>query len=100
DLAGLEDKQAAAAVRLDPATWSKFKMGGDRAPGFTEAMLDGTLFSIAGNDLALHALAYRNGYYLEHRETELERQLRLERESNERLKAENALLRSLLPVRS
>lgn len=96
DQGGLDDKQAAAAAGMDPATWSRFKQGD---VGIKPANLM-TFRSQCGNDIALARWAWECGYELKHRETELERQLRAEREHSEKVEAENKLLRNLLQGRA
>lgn len=92
DLGGMDDKQAAAAAGMDPATWSRFKQGEvgvkpNNLMAFREQ---------CGNDLALANWAWQCGYVLTPRESELERRLRIERETRERVEAENKLLRGLI----
>jgi hypothetical protein len=95
DMGGLEDKQAAAAAGMDPATWSRFKQGdvGIRPNNFM------SFREQCGNDLPLAHWAYRCGYGLHPLESELERRLRIERERNERIEAENKMLKNLLAGR-
>lgn len=96
DLGGLDDKQAAAGAGMDPATWSRFKQGdvGIKPANFMSFRQQ------TGNDLALARWAWECGYVLTHRETELERQLRVEREHSQAVEAENALLKKLLQGRA
>lgn len=96
DLGGLEDKQAGAGAGMDGATWSRFKQGD---VGIKPLNFNGFLDQV-GNDLPLAYWAYSRGYQLVPLETETQRRLRLEREANEALVKENALLRNLLVGRA
>lgn len=92
DLGGFEnDKDFARTVGLDPTVWTRIKDGERHYPhdGFEE------LFNVCGNEVPLHWLAYRRGYVLTPKESELERRLRLKDQENERLKLENRLLREI-----
>lgn len=96
DLSGKDNENAADAMGVKPEIWSRFKTD-DKAgvnPDRIESFMDN-----CGNELLLHNLAYRRGYYLVERETETQRLLRLERERADAAEAENALLRSLLTGR-
>jgi hypothetical protein len=95
ELGGLEDKQAAAAAGMDPATWSQFKAG-DR--GIKPLALSGYMDQCA-NELPLAHWAFSRGYMLVPLESELERRLRIEREGREKVEAENKLLREILSKR-
>jgi len=93
ELAGLEnDKDQARVLSLDATTWSLIK-DGKRA--FPHDRYE-TLMDEFGNEAPLIWLADRRGYVLTPKESELERRLRLERERNERIEAENKLLRGLI----
>ena len=96
ELGGLEEKQAAAAAGMDPATWSQFKAG-DR--GIKPLALDGFMDQCA-NELPLANWAYRRGYMLVPLESELERRLRLEEEKREKVEAENKVLREVIHGRT
>lgn len=96
DLGQLDDKQAAAAAGMDPSTWSQFKAG-DR--GIKPLEFDNFLDQ-CGNDLPLAAWAWRRGYVLTPRESELERRLRIEHEARAKAEDENRLLRGLLAGRA
>ena len=92
DLGGLDDKQAAAGAGMDPATWSRFKQGDvGIKPLEMERYLDQ-----CGNLLPLAFWAYRHGQNITPRESELEKQVRTQRERAETAEAENKLLRGLL----
>lgn len=96
DLGGLDDKQAAAGAGMDPATWSRFKQGD---VGIKPLEMDNYLVQ-CGNLLPLAYWAYKNGHNITPRESELERQVRVEREAREKAEAENKLLRGLLTGRA
>jgi hypothetical protein len=95
ELGGLEEKQAAAAAGMDPATWSQFKAG-DR--GIKPLALNGYMDQCA-NELPLANWAYSRGYVLVPLESELERRLRLQEEKTQRVEAENKVLREVLSAR-
>lgn len=92
DLGGLDDKQAAAAAGMDPATWSRFKQGDvGIKPNALNALLDQF-----GNEMPLAYWAYTRGYVLTPMESELEKRLRAERERADKAESENKLLRGLI----
>jgi len=96
DLAGLQnDKDQARALSLAATTWSLIR-DGKRA--FPHDQWE-TLFDEFGNEAPLVWLADRRGYVLTPKESELEKRLRVEREENGRLEAENKLLRDLVTGR-
>lgn len=97
DIGGLEDKNAADAMGIAPEMWSRLKTDPRTGinPDRIEAFMDN-----CGNELLLHNLAWRRGFRLVERETETQRQLRIEREAREKAEAENKLLRSLLQGRA
>jgi len=96
DMAGFEDKRAAQAAGVDSATWSRIKTGNANFPQETLRS-----FQVkCGNWLPLQWIAMDCGYGLVPLETELERQLRNEREEKAHLQAENALLKGLLVGRA
>lgn len=88
ELGGLDDKQAAGAAGMDPATWSQFKAG-DR--GIKPLMFDSYTDQCA-NELVLANWAYRRGYGLRPLESELEKRLRLKEEELQDEKKKNAVL--------
>lgn len=93
DLAGfVNDKDLCRSLDIDPATWARIK---SNQACFPQEKLE-DLMDQAGNEVPLIWLADRRGYSLTPLETELQRQLRVEREETERLKNENALLRGLI----
>jgi hypothetical protein len=96
DIAGFEDKRAAAAAGVDPATWSKIKSGLANFPQENWRKYQAK----CGNWLPLQWQARDAGFGLVALETELERQLRTEREAKAHLQAENALLKGLLVGRA
>jgi hypothetical protein len=86
ELAGLvNDKDQARAIGIDATTWSLIKKG-ERAFDHDKFEM---MFDEFGNEVPLLWLADRRGYYLQPKETELQKQLRAEREA--RLKAEEKL---------
>lgn len=88
DQGGLEDKQAAAAAGMDPATWSQFKAG-DR--GIKPLVFNSYLDQCA-NELPLAYWAFSRGYELVPLESELEKRLRLSDEALADEKKKNAVL--------
>lgn len=92
DLGGLEDKEAADAAAMDAATWSRFKSG---QVGMKPDAMD-RFFDRVGNELPLHYMAYRRGYELVPRLSEMERRLAEERSKREKAENENAVLRSVI----
>lgn len=96
DIAGFEDKKAASAAGVDPATWSRIKTGQANFPQENYR----TFQTKCGNYLPLQWLARDCGFDLVHMESELERQLRVEREARTAIEAENKLLRGLLVGRA
>lgn len=96
DIAGFEDKVAANAAGVDPATWSKIKSGQANFPqeGFRRFQQK------CGNWLPLQWINRDCGFGLTPLETELEKQLRAEREGRATAEAENKLLRNLLVGRA
>ncbi len=97
DIAGLTDSQAADAMGVAQEMWSRLKTDPRTGvnPDRLEAFMDN-----CGNELLLHNLAWRRGYWLMQRETETQRLLRIEREAREKAEAENKLLRDLLTGRA
>ena len=91
DLGGMDDKQAAASAGMDPATWSRFKQGD---VGIKPLALS-TFLDQCANELPLAYWAHSRGYVLTPRESELEKRLRIERQTNEKLRDENRILREI-----
>lgn len=92
ELGGVEPKQLVPGVVKDTESWSRIRSGNqffphDRLCAFMD---------ICQNEAPLFWLAHRRGYELVPLESELERQLRIEREARARTEAENRLLRNLL----
>lgn len=96
DIAGFEDKKAASAAGVDPATWSRIKTGQANFPQENYR----TFQTKCGNYLPLQWLARECGFELVHLESELERQLRIANDERAKIEAENKLLRSLLVGRA
>lgn len=97
EISGKDNENAADAMGVKAEIWSRFKTSETAGvnPDRLEAFMDN-----CGNELLLHNLAYRRGYYLVERETETQRLLRIEREKREEAEAENRLLRNLLTGRA
>lgn len=92
DIGGMEDKQAADAAGLDPATWSKIKSGQANFPHSRITQYQ----QRCGNWLPLQWQARDAGFGLVRLETTLERQLREEREARIRAEEKLAYAESLL----
>jgi hypothetical protein len=94
--AGIADKEAHLALDIDAGHWSRIVKGDAHFP------LDrlGPLMDLCGNEAPLEWLAHSRGYRLEPLETELQRQLREQREARESVEAENRVLRELLVGRA
>lgn len=97
-LSGLEDKELCGkgGIINDTATWSRIKGGSNNFP--QDQLLK--FMAMCGNEAPLIWLADRSGYQLVPKETEWERQARLEREERIKAQDENKLLRSLLAGRA
>ncbi|MDE1999935.1 MAG: hypothetical protein KGI52_13545 [Burkholderiales bacterium] len=93
DIAGLDSANAADAMGCAQETFSRLKTDPKTGvnPDRIESFMDN-----CGNELLLHNLAYRRGWYLVQRETETQRLLRIEREKREAVEEENRILRSVL----
>jgi hypothetical protein len=93
-LSGLEDKELCGkgGVINEAATWSRIKNGANNFP--QDNLIK--FMDLCGNEAPLIWLADRRGYQLTPKETEWERQARLEREGRMKAEEENRLLRSLL----
>jgi len=93
DLAGFKnDKDFCRRMDIDPGVWARIKSGEAHFP--SDRFAD--LFDLCGNEVPLIWLADRRGYELVRLESELERELRLSKEQNARLAAENELLRGMM----
>lgn len=93
------DKELQLALGVDKAQFSRWHSGQEGIvwPKFTRLM------DLCGNDAPLLWMLHQRGYdigALRKRETELERELRTERERAEKAEAENRLLRNLLTGRA
>lgn len=95
-LAGLDDRELAKALALDPAQWSRVKTG---QAHFPQERLN-RLMDVCGNEAPLIWLASRRGYDLKARLTLLEQQLDQERSKAAKLEEQNKLLRDLLTGRA
>lgn len=94
DISGLDDKELHLSLGIDAGHWSNIRKGKGGTHFPTNKLVQ--LMGMCGNQIPLIWLARVSGYGLHMLETEAERQLRLEREANEQLQRENALLRSLI----
>lgn len=95
DLGGMEDKEAAAAAGIDPATWSKIKSGQANFPHLKFR----TYQQRCQNWLPLQWMARDAGFGLVRLETTLERQLRQAQEQLAEEKRTNAVLMKALQGR-
>jgi hypothetical protein len=93
-LAGLEDKEICGkgGIINETATWSRIKGGSNNFP---QDMLN-KYMDVCENEAPLIWLADSRGYTLTPKETEWQRQSRIEREGRMKAEEENRLLRSLL----
>lgn len=89
---GLEEKEIYVPLKIDAGHWTRM-MNGDA--NFPDDKLE-QFMDIVENEIPLEWLAFRRGKGLVMLEGEAERQLRHERERNERLSNENKLLRDLV----
>lgn len=89
---GLEEKEIYVPLKIDAGHWTRI-MNGDA--NFPDDKLE-QFMDLVENEIPLEWLAHRRGKGLVMLEGEAERQLRLEREANEKLKSENKLLRDLV----
>lgn len=97
DLGGFDnDKDFCRQMGMDQGVWSQVQTGSRYFPHDKYEQL----FDVCGNEAPLLWLADRRGYGLVHLETELERQLRVEREARANVEAENKLLKGLLVGRA
>lgn len=92
DFGGLAEKEAAEAMGVDNATWSRIKSG---TAGIKPDALE-TFMDACGNELPLYYLAARRGYELVPSQTELERQLAEEQAKTARLEQQLESLMGLL----
>lgn len=88
DQGGLDDKQAAAAAGMDPATWSQFKAG-DRG---IKPLVVNSYMDQCANELPLAYWAFSRGYELKPLETELEKRLRIVNDQLTDERKKNAVL--------
>ena len=92
---GLEDKEVYSSLGIDPGYFSRIKKG----EATLQAELIPVFCDIVGNRIYPEWVAYQLGCTLVQIESEAERQLRIERERNEALAAENKLMKKLLTGR-
>lgn len=94
EVSGLDDKEIAIALGIDAGHFSNIRKGKVGCHFPTNKLDD--LMTLCGNEIPLLWQALKRGKGLHMLEGEAERQLRLERERNERLSNENKLLRDLV----
>lgn len=95
-LSGLDDKEIASTLEIQPAQWSRIQNGDAHFP--PNKLND--LMDICGNEAPVLWLANSRGYGLHLLKSEAERRADEERAKADKLAAENALLRDLLMRRS
>lgn len=93
EVSGLDDKAIAISLGIDAGHFSNIRKGKSGC-NFPITKLD-ELMDLCANEIPLIWQAIRRGKGLVMLEGEAERQLRLEREENERLRNENRLLRDI-----
>lgn len=91
-LGGLDDRDLAKALGLDPAQWSRVKSG---QAHFPQERLQ-RLMDLCTNEAPLIWLAARRGYDLKPRLSLIEQKLDAERQRAAKLEEQNKLLRDLL----
>jgi hypothetical protein len=96
EISGKDSENAADCMGVKPEIWSRFKTS--ETAGVNPDRLEGFMDN-CGNELLLHNLAYRRGFRLIERETEMQRLLRIEREEKAALLNENRILRSAISGR-
>lgn len=86
------DKHLSSKIGIDSGQWSRILGGTAHYPHEKWELL----FDVCGNEIPLYWLAFRRGYELKHRENELERQLREEREARAKAEERLAYLENLM----
>lgn len=94
EVSALDDKEIALALGIDAGHFSNIRKGKAGCHFPTNKLND--LMTLCGNEIPLLWQALRRGKGVHMLEGEAERQLRLERERNDRLADENKLLRDLV----
>ena len=94
-ISGLDDRDLAKALAIDPAQWSRIKSGQAHFP--QERM--NRLMDICGNEAPLIWLASRRGYDLQAKLSLMEQKLATERNRADKLEEQNKLLRDLVTGR-
>lgn len=94
-ISGLDDRDLAKALAIDPAQWSRIKSGQAHFP--QERM--NRLMDICGNEAPLIWLASRRGYDLQAKLSLMEQKLATERHRADKLEEQNKLLRELVTGR-
>lgn len=97
-VSGVEDKELVGpkGIVKEVAQWSRIRVGQHFFP--QDRLIP--FMDLCGNEAPLFWLADRRGYRLERLESELERQLREEREKRIKAEDENRLLRDLVQGRA
>jgi predicted XRE-type DNA-binding protein len=98
DVSGLDDKEIGFALGIDAGHLSNIRKG-KTGCNFPTNKLD-DLMTLCGNEIPLVWQAMKRGKGLVMLEGEAERQLRLQKEENDRLARENKLLRDLVQGRA
>jgi hypothetical protein len=94
-LSGLADKEVAAALKLDKAQWARIKSGDAHFP---QDKLQ-TFMAVCGNEVPLLWLASQQGYELQPKLNEYQRQILLERERANKAEEQVRLMADLLTGR-
>lgn len=98
DISGLDDKEIYITLGIDAGHFSNIRKGKSSCHFPTNKL--NAAMDLCGNEIPLVWLAHSRGKGLHMLETESERQLKAERETNEKLEAENKLLRELVQGRA
>lgn len=93
-IGGVTPKELVGPIVKDEESWSRIKSPTPRQFFPQDRLID--FMDVCSNEAPLIWLARRRGYELVPMESELERQLRVEREKRELLEQENRLMRQLL----
>lgn len=95
-VSGMDEKEVYIPLQIDAGHWSRIMKGEAHFP--VNKLTD--LMDLCENEIPLIWLSNKRGYELRPLETELEIQLRKEREKLAESERENSLLRSLLSGKS
>lgn len=94
EVGGITPQELAGRIVKDEESWSRIKSPTPKQFFPQDRLID--FMDLCQNEAPLQWLARRRGYALVPLETELERQLRVEREKRAVLEQENRLMRQLL----